>query len=224
VERDTVKFLWLGLLGLVVLSFFALLVESLPMEREIRDNVREVLGEAGYHQMGVEVRGRDVTLTGRVSGRVASGAAIRLAAEVPGVRTVLDGTRIAPESLSWLKLRLKRDGVWYARGVLPDADSWLQLEEVLRSRHPGSGTRAELVDRVVDPERADPDWLDAVEGVLDLVSGLDGAALELSAGTLDVSGSLADPALYPGTVRALETLAADERLDLINRISLRPSG
>ncbi len=221
-ERNTIKFLWLGLLGLVVLSFFALLVESLPMEREIRDNVREVLGEAGYHQLGVEVRGRDVTLTGRVSGRVASGAAIRLAAEVPGVRIVLDRTRVEPESLSWLQLRLARDGAWHARGVLPDADSWLQLEEVLRGRH--SGARAGRVDRVVDPGRADPDWLDTVGGLLDLVSGLDSATLELGAGTLDVSGSLADPALYPGTVQALETLAMDERLNLINRVSLRPSG
>ena len=220
-ERDTVKFLWLGLLGLVVLSFFALLVESLPMEQGIRDNVRKVLAEAGYHQVGVEVRGRDVTLTGRVSGRVAAGVAIRLASGVPGVRVVRDGTRVAPESLSWLRLRPGRDGAWHARGVLPDTDSWLKLEEMLRIRHPGAGFRAE---RVVDPARADPDWLDAVNRLLDLVSEMDGVTLELGAGTLDVSGFLADPALYPGTVQDLETLAASERLDLINRISLRPSG
>lgn len=201
-----------------------LLVEAPRIEREIGEGVRTVLAEGGHHRMDVAVRGREVTLTGLAPGRTVVDAAVRLASGVDGVRTVRDGTRVEPVSLSWVRLRRGRDGGWRVEGALPDADSWLGLEEALQRRNPGAGARAERIDRVVDPERSDPGWLDAVDRLLDLVSGMDGAAVELGAGILDVSGTMADPASYPGTVRALETLAADERLDLVNRVSLRPPG
>ena len=218
------RLLVLGLLCLVGLCLFTLLVEAPRMEREIGEGVRTVLAEGGHRRMDVAVRGRDVTLTGLVSGRTAADAAVRLASGVDGVRTVRDGTRVEPVSLSWVRLRRGRDGGWRVGGVLPDADSWLVLEESLQRRNPGAGARTARIDRVVDPERSDPGWLDAVDRLLDLVSGMEGGAVELGAGILDVSGTVADPASYPGAVRALETLAMDERLDLVNRVSLRPPG
>ena len=215
--RGRQALLWPALLGLVVLWLSAVLLEGPVMEREIAGDVEQRLLSAGYGRIQAAVSGRDVTLGGEVSGRrAARDAAFRVTA-VAGVRRVRDATADAPLSLSWL--RASRNGIagWNLSGRLPDG---MSRERVLEAFGSPDGSHAASL--VFDVETADAPWLPAVDELLVLISVLDGAAVEVGAGSLEVAGKLSEPDRYAGLVEALESLGEARGLRFVNRIATFP--
>lgn len=206
--------LWSGLLGLVVLWFFALLMEAPNMEREIGADVLRQLQSAGYRRVGAEVSGRDVTLTGAVSGRHAAGDAALIAAEVAGVRRIRDATVDAPLTLSWLRASRSARGEWRLRGRLSDRPSRDVVKEAF-----GIGGSLRVEGLMVDPEAAAAMWLPAMKQILDLVGVLEDTEIEVGGGNLEVAGELVDKSQYTGLINALEVLADAYGLRLVNRVA-----
>ncbi len=217
-ESELQRWLWLGLLGLVVLWFFALIFHGPVIERRLGEEVHERLAAAGFERIVVEVRGRDVVLQGEVSGQAALRQGVALAQDVQGVRVVHDKTRQFVVRLPWLRITRETDDGWAITGVLPDNDAREKLAALLQSLLPGRHS----VKLETDPEAGDPAWMDAIGELLPHISDLDRGRLEIGAGFIEVGGEVSDIARHSVMERALNQYAADSRMTLVNRIALLP--
>ena len=217
-ETSAAVALWLGLLGLVVLWFFALIFHGPMMERRIGQAVSDRLVEAGFQRIVVETRGRDILLAGDVSGNGAKRVALALARDVPGVRVVRDRMHLIEAQLPWLRVRRQDSGDWQVSGVLPDQSVWDEVTQLFEERISDQYT---LQSRT-DPETGDPDWIATAGELLSLVAELEQCSLEIGAGFVEVGGIMTDVARHNVLQKALDQIAGAAAITVINRIALLP--
>ena len=217
-ETPRQRLLWLGLLGLVVLWFFALVFRGTDIEQDIAERVSGRLDAAGFERVVVEISGRDVELRGQVSGQASIGRALELARGVEGVRLVRDATRKAVVSLPWLRMVRSDDGTWDIRGVLATESDWEGLTSELQQRTPD---RFRLEPQT-DPERGDAEWIGGIGQLLQRLIELEQGRLEVGAGFIEAGGMVADIGGHAVLLEELEKFADSAQLTLVNRIALRP--
>lgn len=90
--------LLLGLVALVMLSWFCVRRDSARIEADIRDRTTSKLASIGYDWAGVEVDGRDVYLTGLAPSAEIGSAVSTAALDVRGVRVVNDAFDLTAET------------------------------------------------------------------------------------------------------------------------------
>ncbi len=200
-----------GLLGLVVLYFFMLVIETSGIENQLQRNVLKVLIEAGYPRLNVSVRGRDIVLEGHVSSLQAQQKSILLAAGVNGVRIAKTRATIREVRLPHVKISRSRENEIRTSGELPD-----QLLVHRIGQDLGAISVAEIS---VDPELSEADWIPAIVEIFDIGQGLDNFEFELGAGTLVFGGITDDPAVYLQTLDKLNLLATKFELKVSNRLA-----
>lgn len=211
--------LWLGLLGLVVLWFFALVFRGPVIEQQLAGQINDRLASAGFQRVGVEMSGRDARLVGEVSGRAALEMARELVLGVAGVRRVRDATTQRVASLPWLRMTRSGDGEALVSGSLPDPGGWRVIDAELERAVPGRYT----LSVHTDPERGDAPWVREFAGILPRIMVLERGRVEIGAGFLEADGLTADVGRHAALVSALTQIAADAGLTLVDRIALGAS-
>ncbi len=210
-ESTSIRTLLLGLLGLVVLYFFMMIIETSRIEKQLSLSVNTALVDAGFIRIHSDIRGRDIILKGQVASHQALKKSITLAAKIDGVRIVRADITIHPMQLPYIKFRFNQNKITGMSGSL--SDSGLLENLVPRTNLKFAATISQ------NPELAEAKWLPAIEQLIVLGKRLQKADVEIGAGVLDFGGTTDDPAVYLEVEGKLNTLAEKWNLRIVNRVA-----
>jgi len=214
-SEQTTNSLWLGLLGLVAIFFFALLFETMRIEQEIQAAVNSILHNAGYTRIETDVRGRDVTLRGAVSSKAAIQRSLALSSGAEGVRVVHSALDVAPVRLPHLHIEVDEASRLVVGGELPHAVHIdMLIDQLEAADYAAHEFRVNLAT-----ETSEPDWLAGIGRLLKLCKEIKSLQIEVGASKVAVAGVLNDAAVYEAVVASFSSAAAEMGLEMVNRIA-----
>ena len=209
--------MWFGLLGLVVISFMALIVEAVWIEQALNKDVRDRIVDAGYDRIRVETDGRDITLTGHASSDQAIERLVELSASVYGVRVTNSEIKVKPNRMPYLRVVSDETGSYRLTGEVPDK-SHLQHLEAAMSEDLGSVR----FDIKVNPETAEPDWINVVADLFEIGQRVEGLIIEIGAGQVSIGGRIHGSDIYKQILEQTTSISAENGLTLHNRMAQMP--
>lgn len=188
-----------GLVVTAIIAIFAVVMEAGTIERDLGTRVAARLAAEGQGWASVEASARDLTIRGTAPSTESQALAVRLAAEVRGVRAVGDDSELLPLALPY---------VWSAR--------WDGQSIVLAGAVPSQGLRAsvlaaarrafpeaEILDGMELARGATPAFNTATTFAFEQLSELAVGMVTLTDATLAVSGRAADADSYAEVRSAL---------------------
>lgn len=217
-ESRTAGILWFGLLGLVVISFIALIVEAVWIEQALNKDVRDRIVSAGYERIRVETNGRDITLKGHASSDQAIRRLLELSTSVYGVRVTHSEIKVKPDRLPHLRVVSDQTGYFRLTGEVPDRSYLRHLEASISADLIGSVR----FDIKVHPETAEPEWIDALAELFEIGQHVEGLIIEIGAGQVSMSGRIHGSDVYNRILEQSSSISATNGLTLYNRLAQMP--
>ncbi|HWW48147.1 MAG TPA: OmpA family protein [Xanthobacteraceae bacterium] len=175
---------WPGLIPLAALWVAAAWTSTVPLEQDLAARATAALQSDVLDQSRIEVAGRDVTFSAAAFSEQGRRTAVQSVEMVPGVRTVIDQTRLVPEAKPFV-WTLDRDVLRVTLGgsaPLPAIKA--KLAEATRSSLNGF----EVVDQMGLSRGAPPRFDAAALLLIDQVSKLKDGKISLSDTAVKLSG------------------------------------
>jgi len=175
---------WPGVIPLVVFWGFAAWFNTAPLEADLAARSTEALKGAVLDKTGIEVEGRDVTLSADAFSEDGRRNAVASVVAVPGVRLVNDETRLVPEAKPFV-WSAERDVVRVTLGgsaPLPASKG-----KLLDTAHADLGG-VEVVDQMALARGAPPRFEDAAVLLIGQIAKLKEGKISLSDTKVTLSG------------------------------------
>ena len=168
-------------LGLTALTFYsALWFKSEAIERDITERVTENLNKAGAKDIGIDVDGRHVTLSGIVYDEQVEAAHLDTADKTHGALGPIDGLTYLPDG-GYVSASKTEDGI-VLRGTVPDEDTRAALVAAA-----ADATDGEVDDQLMisGPVAA---WQDEASFGVGQLAGLTTGSMTAATGAFALSG------------------------------------
>ena len=186
-----------GLALTLVVAAVAVIAENGPVERDIDGRVTAALAAQGLTWASVSASARDVTIRGVAPSPDAQQLALNLAAGVPGVRAVSDGSTLLPIAAPFVWIARRDGGTVTLSGSVPSEGARAAILAAARRALPD----AEIRDTMSLARGAGSSFNAGASFALARLASLVQGSVTLSDGTLAVSGTAASAAAY-AAVRA----------------------
>jgi OmpA-OmpF porin, OOP family len=194
------RWLW-GIIPMLVLSWVAVQAEHGRLERDLSDRASAALVNSGFPWALVEIKGRDVLLTGRASLEDEPGKAADALAALWGVRIVDNSAGLLDKADTYLWAASRRNNRIRITGYAPSTSTRLAILGVTKASFPGF----EVVDRTT-LARGVPStdvWLAGVSFGLKQLTSIKRGDVRMKDLELAVAGETEDIAGYRTVKQAL---------------------
>jgi OOP family OmpA-OmpF porin len=179
---------WPGLVPLAVLWFAAAWNTTAPLEADLAAATGAALKSTILDKTRISASGRDVALSAEAFSDVGRQSALSQAEAVPGVRLVIDDTRLVPEARPFV-WTAERDVV---RVTLSGSSPLPAIKARLLDAARGAIPNTEVVDRTGLARGAPPRFDAAAQLLLEQVGRLKDGKVSLSDTTVTLSGMARD--------------------------------
>ncbi len=193
------KWIRVGLLSTILIALAAFVVSSGDVERDLAARIGERLTAEGQNWAGVAVTGRDATIAGTAPSPESVASALAAAADVAGVRAVVDRTALLPSASPYL---------WSARRVgrvvtlAGDVPSEAMRNSVLAGARRAL-PEAEIHDEMKLARGAPAAFNTATAFALTRLAGLSEGTVTLTDATLAFTGIAATPKAFADARQAI---------------------
>ena len=181
-----------GLILTLIVAAIAVIAENGPIERDIDGRVTAALAAQGLGWASTETSARDVTIRGVAPSPEAQQLALNLAAEVPGVRAVSDGSTLLPIASPFVWIARREGGTVTLSGSIPSEGTRAAILAAARRALPD----AEIRDAMSLARGAGASFSAGATFALARLASLAQGSVTLTDGTLAVSGTASSAAAY----------------------------
>jgi len=188
-----------GLAATIVLAFFAVLLRSGAVERDISARVAERLNADGFDWAHIVVSGRGVEIDGVAPAPELQKEAVASAAAVPGVASVVDRSGLLPVASPYVWSARRTGSTVRLGGSVPSEANRNSVLAAARRALPD----AEILDETRLARGASTAFNSATTFALERLADLSDGLVTITDGTLAVAGVAANSDRYNGAREAL---------------------
>ena len=164
------KWIWPGILAVVLLTALASYFKAEVIERDLSEKASAALS-ANHPWASVELDGRDLTLGGRAPTPQAAEEALQIADNAYDVRIVIDDTNELPKVSPYQLSAVKEEGSVRLTGTVPSDEVRTTVVEAAKAAAPGSSVDDQLTLARGAPEGFEGIATYAIGNLSGLVSG-----------------------------------------------------
>ncbi len=191
---------WPGVITAALLTVLAGWFLTAPIDQQLTDAANTAL-EAENSWASADIDGRDLTLKGVAPSEEALGAALKIATEINGVRTVDNQTTLLPLADPFSFVVTKSDDGILLSGNVPYGDARAKILAAAENAMPG----IEILDELAVARGAPQGFFDLVNFALAQAAQLTNGEVEISGENYSITGTAANGADYDAINAALRT-------------------
>jgi OOP family OmpA-OmpF porin len=184
------KWFWPGVTWTAALTSLALWFGAERVETDIAERTGHALSP--YAWTGFDVDGRDVVLKGMAPDPESQQLAVKALQEVDGIGDLSDLTTVLQEASPYVfKLTKNNEGIVLS-GFIPDNG----MRDSIMSAAESAGDTNLVDDQMALARGAPPEFQDRVLLAIDLAKKMAGSDIEISDGTITITGHALNDAAY----------------------------